>query len=319
MTDRVFNVLFLCTGNSARSIIAEAILNRDGAGRFRAFSAGSAPKGEVNPFALRVLESRDYPTAGLRSKSWEEFSRRGAPVMDFVFTVCDNAASETCPVWPGQPMAAHWGIEDPAAVEGTDVQRLAAFEMAFYYLEKRISLFRNLPIRSLDELALGARLREIGRSVGAGSRGVEPDAATMDVVMYHNPDCGTSRNTLGLVRNCGVEPHIVEYLKTPPTRVLLRRLVARMDVPLRAILRDKEPIFRELGLDRPNIDDEALLDAIEAHPILINRPIVVSPKGVKLCRPSELVIDLLPPQRAEFFKEDGERVVDENGRQVATA
>lgn len=319
MIDRIYNVLFLCTGNSARSILAEAILSKDGAGRFRAFSAGSRPKGNVNPFALRVLASRNYPTAGLRSKSWEEFSRPGAPVMDFVFTLCDTEASETCPVWPGQPMTAHWGIEDPAAVEGTDVQKLAAFEMAFYYLDKRISLFRNLPIRSLDELALGTRLHDIGRTEGAAGRGLEPDAAALDVIVYHNQDCGTSRNTLGLIRNAGVEPHIIEYMKTPPTRVLLRRLAARMGVPLRAIVRDKEPIFRELGLDSVNVTDETFLDAIEAHPILLNRPIVISPKGVRLCRPSELVIDLLPPQKAEFFKEDGERVVDERGHQVATA
>ncbi len=319
MIDRVYNALFLCTGNSARSILAEAILGKDGAGRFRAFSAGSQPKGTVNPLALQVLESRGYPTAGLRSKSWEEFSGPGAPVMDFVFTVCDNAASETCPVWPGQPMTAHWGIEDPAAVAGTDVQRLAAFEMAFYYLDKRIALFRNLPIRSLDELALGTRLDAIGRTEGAGGRGLEADAAALDVIIYHNPDCGTSRNTLGLVRNAGVEPHIIEYMRTPPTRLLLRRLVARMGVPLRSIVRDKEPIFRELGLDVPSIADEALLDAIAAHPILLNRPIVVTPKEVRLCRPSELVIDLLPPQQAEFFKEDGARVVDERGRHVATA
>ncbi len=319
MIDRVYNVLFLCTGNSARSILAESILSKDGAGRFRAFSAGSQPKASVNPFALQVLASRNYPTAGLRSKSWEEFARPGAPVMDFVFTVCDNAANETCPVWPGEPMTAHWGIEDPAAVAGTDVQKLAAFEMAFYYLEKRISLFRNLPIRSLDELALGTRLDDIGRTEGAGSRGLEADAAALDVIIYHNGDCGTSRNVLGLIRNTGVEPHIIEYMKTPPTRALLLRLVARMNVPLRSVVRDKEPIFRELGLDKEGVDDETLLDAIEAHPILVNRPIVVSPKGVRLCRPSELVIDLLPPQKAEFFKEDGERVVDERGRQVATA
>jgi len=319
MIERIYNVLFLCTGNSARSILAEAILSTDGAGRFRAFSAGSQPKGSVNPFALRVLEGRGYPTAGLRSKSWEEFARPGAPVMDFVFTVCDNAASETCPVWPGQPTTAHWGIEDPAAVVGTDVQKLAAFEITFYYLEKRISLFRNLPIRSLDELALGSRLHDIGHTEGAGRQGLEADAASIDVIIYHNQDCSTSRNTLGLVRNAGVEPHIIEYLKSPPTRLLIRRLVARMNVPLRAIVRDKEPIFRELGLDRPDIGDETLFDAIDAHPILLNRPIVIAPKGIRLCRPSELVIDLLPPQKAEFFKEDGERVVDERGRQVATA
>ncbi|MCI0467565.1 MAG: arsenate reductase ArsC [Beijerinckiaceae bacterium] len=167
MSEQVYNVLFLCTGNSARSIIAEAVLNRDGNGRFRAFSAGSHPKGEVNPFALKLLEARGYPTSGLRSKSWEEFARAGAPIMDFVFTVCDDAEGETCPVWPGQPMTAHWGIEDPAAVEGSDVKKEAAFDMALYYLERRISLFRNLPLRSLGELTLGARLREIGKTEGA--------------------------------------------------------------------------------------------------------------------------------------------------------
>ena len=141
----------------------------------------------------------------------------------------------------------------------------------------------------------------------------------MDVIIYHNPRCGTSRNTLGLIRNAGVEPHIVEYLKTPPTRVLLRQLAARMGVPLRGLLRDKEPIFRELGLAGPNLSEEALLDALEAHPILLDRPIVVTPKGAALCRPSELVIGLLPPQQAEFFKENGERVVDEHGHLVASA
>jgi arsenate reductase len=141
----------------------------------------------------------------------------------------------------------------------------------------------------------------------------------MDVIIYHNPRCGTSRNALGLIRNAGVEPHVIEYLKTLPTRVLLRKLAARAGVPLRALLRDKEPVFRELGLNDKNLSEEALLDAIEAHPILLNRPIVVTPKGVRLCRPSELVIDLLPPQQGEFFKEDGERVVDQHGRRVATA
>ncbi len=141
----------------------------------------------------------------------------------------------------------------------------------------------------------------------------------MDVILYHNPRCGTSRNTLGLIRNSGIEPHIIEYLKTPPTRVLLRQLAARTGMPLRALLRDKEPIFLELGLKDKTLSDDALLDAIEAHPILLNRPIVVTPKGVKLCRPSELVIELLPPQQGEFFKEDGERIVDEHGRRVASA
>ncbi len=317
MTDRVYNVLFLCTGNSARSIIAEAILNKAGAGRFRAFSAGSQPTGAVNPFAIKVLENNNIPVAGLRSKGWDEFARPGAPAMDFVFTVCDTAAGESCPVWPGHPMTAHWGVEDPAAVQGTDVQKEAAFDMAYYYLERRISLFRNLPMKSLDQLTMRARLRDIGRTEGAANR--QSEEAAMDVIIYHNPQCGTSRNTLGLIRNAGLEPHIIEYLKTPPTRALLRQLVTRMGLPLRAVLREKEPIFRELGLDDPALSDEALFEAIEAHPILLNRPIVVTPKGVKLCRPSELVLDLLPPQQGEFFKEDGERVVDERGRQVATA
>ncbi len=167
MAERSFNVLFLCTGNSARSILAESILRKDGAGRFRAFSAGSHPKGAVNPFALKVLESYGYPTDGLRSKSWDEFAVPGAPEMDFAFTVCDTAATETCPVWPGQPTTAHWGIEDPAAVEGTDIQKEAAFVLATRYLKNRISIFTSLPIRSLDKMSLNAKLREIGQLVGA--------------------------------------------------------------------------------------------------------------------------------------------------------
>ncbi|MFH1556892.1 MAG: arsenate reductase ArsC [Pseudomonadota bacterium] len=169
MSDRIYNVLFLCTGNSARSILAESILNKDGGGRFRAFSAGSQPKGTVNPFALKVLESFDYPTEGFRSKSWEEFAMPDAPVMDFVFTVCDNAAGEACPVWPGQPMTAHWGIEDPAAVEGTDIQKQAAFVAAFRYLRNRISVFAALPVASLDRASLKAKLIEIGQSEGTTS------------------------------------------------------------------------------------------------------------------------------------------------------
>jgi arsenate reductase len=175
MTDRIYNVLFLCTGNSARSILAESILNKDGAGRFRAFSAGSQPKGAVNPFALKVLRSFEYPVDGFRSKSWEEFAQPGAPVMDFVFTVCDNAAGEACPVWPGQPMTAHWGIEDPAAVAGADIEKEKAFVAAFRYMRNRISVFTALPVASLDKAALGTRLREIGRSEGATSP--RPDVA----------------------------------------------------------------------------------------------------------------------------------------------
>jgi len=167
MSERVYNVLFLCTGNSARSILAESVLSLDGRGRFRAFSAGSQPKGAVNPIALKVLERAGYPATGFRSKSWDEFAAPGAPVMDFVFTVCDQAAGEACPLWPGQPMTAHWGIEDPAAIEGTELEKEAAFVAALRYMKNRISAFTALPIASLDRLALGARLREIGASDGA--------------------------------------------------------------------------------------------------------------------------------------------------------
>ena len=159
---RTYNVLFLCTGNSARSILAEAILNKDGAGRFRAYSAGSQPKGEVNPEALNLLRELGFPTDGYRSKNWDEFAAPGARPLDFVFTVCDNAAGEVCPIWPGQPMTAHWGIEDPAAVEGEGQRR--AFQNAFYALQRRIGLFLSLPLDSIDELSLQTRLREIGRS-----------------------------------------------------------------------------------------------------------------------------------------------------------
>lgn len=155
-------VLFLCTGNSARSILAEAILNAMGKGRFQAHSAGSHPAGRVNPFALELLQRNRLPTEGLRSKNWEEFSAPGAPALDFVFTVCDNAAGEVCPVWPGQPLTAHWGIPDPAAVEGSDEQRRHAFFVAFTQLQNRISLFVNLPLEKLDRLSLQAKLEEIG-------------------------------------------------------------------------------------------------------------------------------------------------------------
>jgi len=169
MAERVYNVLFLCTGNTARSILAESILRRDGAGRFQAFSAGSHPKWVVNPFAIKVLESLDYPIDGLRSKPWDEFTWPDAPVMDFVFTVCDAAAGEVCPVWPGQPMTAHWGIEDPAAVDGTDLQKEAAFVLAARYLKNRISAFVNLPIKSIDHLSLAKKLTDIGALEGATS------------------------------------------------------------------------------------------------------------------------------------------------------
>jgi arsenate reductase (thioredoxin) len=173
MADRIYNVLFLCTGNTARSILAESILRKDGGGRFNAFSAGSQPKRVVNPIALKVLRHAEYPTEELRSKSWNEFAKPGAPPLDFVFTVCDNAAGEVCPVWPGQPMTAHWGIEDPAAVEGTAIEKERAFVQAFRFLKNRISVFASLPIKSLDQVVLGNQLREIGRMEGAAGHKAE--------------------------------------------------------------------------------------------------------------------------------------------------
>jgi arsenate reductase len=167
VADRMFNVLFLCTGNSARSILAEGILRRDGAGRFNAFSAGSHPKCLLNPVALRTLAAYDYPSEGFGSKSWDEFARPGAPPMDFVFTVCDSAAGEICPVWPGHPTTAHWGVEDPAAIEGSNIDIERAFNAAFRYLRNRISAFIALPLRSLDEISLSRKLTEIARQDGA--------------------------------------------------------------------------------------------------------------------------------------------------------
>ena len=164
MTDRPLNVLFLCTGNSARSILAESIMSAVDPARFRGFSAGSFPNGRVNPFALELLAKTGYPTQGLRSKTWDEFATPGAPQLDFVFTVCDNAAGEACPVWPGQPVSAHWGIPDPAAVEGSDEEKRRAFHEAFVILKRRIELFTSLPLAKLDKLALTSRLREIGKS-----------------------------------------------------------------------------------------------------------------------------------------------------------
>jgi protein-tyrosine-phosphatase len=164
LPERPYHVLFLCTGNSARSIFAEAILNRLGGGKFVAYSAGSHPKGEVHPQALALLKRLGYPTDGLRSKSWDEFAEENAPELDFVFTVCDNAANEVCPAWPGQPMTAHWGVADPAAAKGTEAEIVAAFRDAYLLLERRIGLFVNLPVRSLDRLSLKNRLVEIGKT-----------------------------------------------------------------------------------------------------------------------------------------------------------
>lgn len=167
MPDRPYNVLFLCTGNAARSIMGEAILNREGKGRFKAYSAGSHPKDEINPNTLRLLGSLNYDASEFRSKSWDELAGFGAPEFDFVFTVCDNAAGEACPVWPGQPMTAHWGIADPAAATGNEAEIGFAFKEAYRLLHQRITIFASLPIASLDRLSLAAKLRDIGRGEGA--------------------------------------------------------------------------------------------------------------------------------------------------------
>jgi len=167
MSDRVYNVLFLCTGNSARSVIGEAILNRLGKGRFKAFSAGSQPKGAVNPHTLTLLRNLGYDVSGLRSKSWTEFAQANAPELDFVFTVCDDAAGESCPVWPGKPTTAHWGIADPAAATGSDAEIAVAFDDAYRMLYRRIELFLALPIDKLDKMVLTKRLKDIGAEAGA--------------------------------------------------------------------------------------------------------------------------------------------------------
>jgi protein-tyrosine-phosphatase len=167
MSEQVFNVLFLCTGNSARSVIGEAILNRAGQGRFKAYSAGSQPKGQINPHTLSLLRNLNYDVSGLRSKSWTEFAKPGAPELDFVFTVCDDAAGESCPVWPGQPMTAHWGIPDPAAATGSDAEIAVAFDDAYRMLNRRIELFLALPINKLDKMVLVKRLKDIGATEGA--------------------------------------------------------------------------------------------------------------------------------------------------------
>src|SRR5271163_1756912 len=162
--NKIYNVLFLCTGNSARSILAESLLNHWGQGKFRALSAGSSPKGEVHPLAIDLLKRMNLPSEGFLSKSWDEFAAPGAPPIDFIFTVCDNAAGEVCPIWPGKPMTAHWGIADPAAVEGSEAEKAFAFRRAFKEVETRVKLFSSLPIDSLDAMTLQAKLRQIGKS-----------------------------------------------------------------------------------------------------------------------------------------------------------
>jgi arsenate reductase (thioredoxin) len=174
MPERIFNVLFLCTGNSARSIIAEAILNKLGAGKFRAFSAGSQPKGQLNPHAISLLQGLGCDLSGLRSKSWQEFARPGAPALDFVFTVCDNAAGEACPVWPGQPMTAHWGVPDPAEASGSAAEIAHAFNDTYRMLHQRIGVFVALPMNNLDQLSLQRKLAEIGAMQGATAKATEP-------------------------------------------------------------------------------------------------------------------------------------------------
>ena len=164
MPDKIYNVLFVCTGNSARSILAEGLLHSIGKGRFAAYSAGSHPTGTVNPWALSTLQILGIPADGLRSKSWEEFAQPGAPDLDFVFTVCDNAAGEMCPVWPGQPMSAHWGLPDPAAFDGNDTQKAKVFMSAAITLKRRIDLMLSLPIKSLDSMAIHREITEIGKA-----------------------------------------------------------------------------------------------------------------------------------------------------------
>ena len=169
MSTRVFNVLFVCTGNTARSVLAESILQKLGRGRFQAYSAGSQPKGQINPLALKTLAANDFPAAGLRSKSWDEFAAPDAPAMDFIFTVCDSAAGEACPFWPGKPFSAHWGIADPAAAVGTEMERQRAFNEAYRLLKNRIAAFVALPFASLDTLATERKLKEIGAMAGASA------------------------------------------------------------------------------------------------------------------------------------------------------
>jgi arsenate reductase len=169
MADRPYNVLFLCTGNSARSILAESLLNHWGNGGFHGYSAGSFPKGQVHPISIALLQQLNLPTEGLRSKSWDEFAAPGAPPLDFIFTVCDNAAGEVCPVWPGKPMTAHWGIEDPAAASGTDAEKWTAFRKTLRELENRIKLFINLPVATLNKITLQRRIEAIGKALPEGN------------------------------------------------------------------------------------------------------------------------------------------------------
>ena len=214
-----------------------------------------------------------------------------------------------CPIWPGQPITAHWGIEDPAAVTGTNIEIERAFVQAFKYMKTRIGLFLSLPLSSIGEMALGNKLHEIGRTAVPHRIPRSQSMSNLTVTIYHNPACGTSRNTLAMIRNARIEPVVIEYLKTPPSRAELAAL-AEQAGGARTLLREKEKLVAELGLNA-DVPDDAILDAIAAHPILLNRPVVVSPLGTKSCRPSEVVLELLPAaQQGAFTKEDGEAVVD---------
>ena len=308
-------VLFLCTGNSARSILAEALLAHKGRDRFTSLSAGSFPKGEVHPQALETLRRAGLPTKGFRSKSWEEFAGPDASSIDMVVTVCDNAAGEVCPVWPGGPIKTHWGIDDPAAAPAEEQE--AAFRAAYQQMETRIDRLVALPLETMNRDQAQHELRRIGAEIGSTEEARRQAHATQGVTIYHNPACGTSRNTLAMIRDAGIEPEVVEYLHNPPSRPQLIALIERAGLTPRQLLREKGTPYAELGLGDMQIDDETLIDAMMQYPILINRPLVATPFGVRLCRPSELVLDILPAaQRAAFVKEDGERVVDEAGRKV---
>ena len=309
-------VLFLCTGNSARSILAEALLAHKGGDRFRSLSAGSFPKGAVHPQALETLRHAGLPTDGFRSKSWDEFAGAGAPSIDVVVTVCDNAAGEICPVWPGGPLKAHWGIDDPAAAPAQEHE--AAFREAYRQMEARIERLVALPIETMPRDKAQQALRRIGAEIGSTKEARRQADIAQGVTIYHNPDCGTSRNTLAMIRNAGIEPEIIEYLKDPLSRALLIELMERAGLTPRQLLREKGTPYAEFGLGDPQIDDETLIDAMMKYPVFINRPLVVTPLGVRLCRPSEVVLEILPgTQRGAFSKENGEQVVDDTGRRVS--
>jgi protein-tyrosine-phosphatase/N-acetylglutamate synthase-like GNAT family acetyltransferase len=291
MHDRIYNVLFLCTGNSARSILAESILNTEGKGRFRAFSAGSQPKGEVNPFALKVLDALGYPTDGFRSKSWDEFAEPGAPEMDFIFTVCDSAAGEACPIWPGHPLTAHWGIEDPAAIEGIDIEKERAFSLAARYMKNRIMAFLNLRHDSIDRLWLTTKLQAIGRREGLEAEEISPVDEEFDATLRSaslpTDDLGESKgkffrfadrqgNPVGyggiefygkdaLLRSIAVPPEAQKHGHgSAITRLLLRYADIQGAETGYLLTTDAAPFFGKLGFHP--VDRNAVPPAILATP-----------------------------------------------------